>query len=86
MQSPLNNELSVALQLKVSLSIVDPLNRKNTNTGLRLPLPNSPSAIEWRAQFELSELAVERSDRGGETVNLGTIHGSPLEITVQPGS
>jgi hypothetical protein len=84
--SPANFDAGVPSQLNVSLSIVDPLNRRNTTTGLQLPLPNSLSATEWRAQFELSELAVERSVRLGETVNLGTIHGSPLEITVQPGS
>jgi hypothetical protein len=86
MVSPANFNAGVPSQLNVLLSIVDPWNRKSATAGLQLPLPNGISAIEWRAQFELSELTAERSFELGKNVNLGTVQGTALELTIQPNS
>ena len=82
--APANFEVGIPTRLDVSLAIIDMHNRQSRINGVQLDLPKLLTPDEWRSQFELPELAVERSMLLGETVDLGSIQGTKVKLTLKP--
>jgi len=77
-------DAGIPTRLRVLLAIVDGHSRQNRVEGVHLPLPKSLTRDEWRAQFAFRKLATEQSYLLGETVELGSVQGMKLKLTVKP--
>jgi len=77
-------DAGIPTRLRVLLAIVDGHSRQNRVEGVQLPLPKRLTPDEWRAQFAFRELATEQSYLLGETLELGSVQGMKLKLTVKP--
>jgi len=77
-------DAGIPTRLRVLLAIVDGHSRQNRVEGVQLPLPKRLTPDEWRAQFAFRELATEQSYLLGETLELGSVKGMKLKLTVKP--
>ena len=73
----------IPTRLNVSLAISDRINRQNQHKGIELDTPNPLTPDEWRSESVLIGAIAERSFAYGESVDLGTVQGSPVILTVR---